>query len=79
MDIINNMNFEDFDKMIRNRDLPYIPKKKRIDNKPLFIRTVTGGFHTSEQIIFYLYNNRQLFKYYSLDEIIEKTTVKYPK
>ena len=67
MDIINNMKFEDFDKMIRDRNLPYIPKKIRLDNKPLFIRTVTGAFNTSEQNIFYLYNNKVLFEYYNLD------------
>ena len=72
MDIINNMSFEDFGKMIRDRNLPYIPKKIRLDNKPLFIRTVTGGFNTSDQQMFYLYNNRQLLQYYNLNEIIDK-------
>lgn len=72
MDIINNMKFEDFDKMIRDRNLPYIPKKNRLNNRPLFIRTITGAFNTSEQKIFYLYNNKQLFEYYNLNEIIDK-------
>lgn len=73
MDRINNMNIEEFGRMIRDRNIPYIPlKKKRLNNKPFLIRTTTGSFNTTEQKIFHLYCNRELLQYYNFNELFDK-------
>ena len=81
MEEIEKMGFDDFRKHLFENTIPYIriePSKYCQKNKhnsgpprPLFIRTYTCAFGTSEQKLFAMYCNRHYLEYIPLYQLVE--------
>lgn len=82
MEEIEKMDFDDFRKHLFENTIPYIRIKpsKYCQNKsnksikpprPLFIRTYTCSFNTSEEKIFSMYRNRHYLEYIPLNKLVE--------